>query len=372
MVHRFPSFSFRHNQRNAFTLIELLVVIGIIGILASVVLVAVSPKKNIISAQDAGRASSIKQLQNALYQYLVDNGAFPSAASIQEGSANALPICKKGIPNGTSSCVSLDALVPTYMVDIPLDSSEGNPNLSGYKINTQNGRALVTDTYQGQAGQIVITTGLVGYWKLDETAANGTVLDSSTNGYNGTATSFSGGYGPTTTVPSLSFSDSEALNFNGSSSIVTLPTLPSLPTFTISFWWNSESIRAWSGPFNDRVAGVSGFQLVNDSASTALFAPHLVIWSGAAETSQFISTSTYAVPFTGYHHVVWTYDGATAKFYFDGIGQNTIPDATTGFGVTGVTIGKGYGFVGGEMDDVRIYNRALNSSEVSKIAGGNG
>jgi hypothetical protein len=46
---------------------------------------------------------------------------------------NAKPVCRQTVTTD-SSCVNLDALVPEYILEIPVDPLETNPNLSGYKI----------------------------------------------------------------------------------------------------------------------------------------------------------------------------------------------------------------------------------------------
>lgn len=55
-----------------FTLIELLVVISIIGLLSSVVLASLATAR--ASARDSERIATIKQIQNALELYAIDNG----------------------------------------------------------------------------------------------------------------------------------------------------------------------------------------------------------------------------------------------------------------------------------------------------------
>ncbi|HWH07010.1 MAG TPA: type II secretion system protein [Candidatus Paceibacterota bacterium] len=61
-----------------FTLIELLVVIAIIGVLSSVVLVSLNSARG--KARDAKRLAEMRQIQNALALYaLNNNGQYPSA-----------------------------------------------------------------------------------------------------------------------------------------------------------------------------------------------------------------------------------------------------------------------------------------------------
>lgn len=91
----------RRSQKG-FTLIELLMVIAIIGFLSSVVLIAIDSAR--IKARDARRISDIKQIQNALELYaLNNNGNYPSVG-------------------GTTYVYALSShLVPTYIPAIPED-----------------------------------------------------------------------------------------------------------------------------------------------------------------------------------------------------------------------------------------------------------
>ena len=140
-------------MRRGFTLIELLLAIGIIAIIAGIVVVALSPRKNFISAYDSERQHSSKQIAQAVYAHLVDQWELVGGGAIQEGEGNAKVICKP--TTSSADCASMNGidmseLPPKYITSMPVDPAEPEGSLcTGYKIYQEQGRPFVNSAHMG-------------------------------------------------------------------------------------------------------------------------------------------------------------------------------------------------------------------------------
>ena len=109
------------SKNRGFTLIELLVVISIIGLLASVTLVALQSVKT--RAKDLKVFVEIKEFAKALEIYKLENGVYPGAYDIYYVSSQngGSPLCAKGL--GTSWSTIFDAnFTSKYISKLPTES----------------------------------------------------------------------------------------------------------------------------------------------------------------------------------------------------------------------------------------------------------
>jgi len=150
----------RFLHKRGFTLIELLLVIGIIAILASIVIVAINPTKQLGDARNAQRRSDVNTVLNAVYQYAIDNnGTLPGAIP----TTTAKPVCQTGT-TGTACTdapvegVDLVDLEGTYLVSIPVDPQESGSTSTNYEIvQDANGRVTVSAPGAEQEATITVT-----------------------------------------------------------------------------------------------------------------------------------------------------------------------------------------------------------------------
>ena len=258
---------------------------------------------------------------------------------------------------------TLNATSATTTITGAFNKTGGTFNADGGTVYF-NGTTSIAHTFGGatlanvQVG--LGTSGLVGYWKLDETTS--AVADASGNGNNGT---LSGTTSRTSTVSSaISFADPEALTLGGGIATLGVTNLPAnnAPQ-SISLWFEGTANAANNQNMIAMVGSGSAVQLGFRGTS-------LIAWNLGGGT--LVNTNA---PDSNWHQVVYTYDGTTDSIYLDGVLKATAANAPHQAGtVTTAYLGTydaaGDEPFGGSLDDVRVYNRALSGAEIAILAGG--
>ena len=109
-----------------FTLIELLIVVAIIGILSTVLVVAVNPGRQLARARDSQRKTDLVGILSGVMQYASEHsGDLPDTDG--DSATSNFPASPTCIGSGVG-CFDLanagetgDELVPVYMVSMPYD-----------------------------------------------------------------------------------------------------------------------------------------------------------------------------------------------------------------------------------------------------------
>ena len=118
-------------MKKGFTLIELLLVIGIIAVLASIVVVAINPSKQLSSARNSSRSGGLHAILKGSQQYLIDEGTFPDDPILAKPVVNdeVRNVCRLyasifecAANNG--AYLSILSFTGKYFVDIPVDPTQ--------------------------------------------------------------------------------------------------------------------------------------------------------------------------------------------------------------------------------------------------------
>lgn len=221
-------------------------------------------------------------------------------------------------------------------------------------------------------GRPMSNSGLVGYWSFEDGKGSSQVVDRSGNSNHGTLTNMNANTawtnGATTT--------GQALSFDGANDYVNIADFFYSDTLSVCLWFKASSVTAdlKSMIIKRNTPGVTQAS-VNEwglSYSTAGF--HF--FSSLDSVTTVVNLNSATIPSTG----VWYYlcavqrgNGDIASIYIDGIEEATYTQTgvmanTTNFiqiGARSANLDTRY--LSGSIDEVRIYNRALSSSEVARL-----
>lgn len=120
-------------SHQGFMFIELLIVMGVFGIIATIAIVAINPAKHFCQTNNTKRHFAAREYTNAVNQYEIKTKQRIGGSNVPVGEVNAQPICAAGVTTDIT-CINADALVPDFLIQLPHDVVEVNPNFSGYSM----------------------------------------------------------------------------------------------------------------------------------------------------------------------------------------------------------------------------------------------
>lgn len=290
-------------------------------------------------------------------------------SSVHGTAATASPANSSGCSAGTYTAgegITLTAHPSAgYVVSKWTGTNDDALKTTGNTLTMPVGARLVNVKYASTAcGN---DAALIGCWLMEENGGT-TLVDGSSSGYDGTiigsplwVTGKTGSY---------------ALSLNGTSQYATVPDNDSLDfsiPFTLAMWvapalYGTQNILAKSTN-----AGVNGYE-IGLSSSTSTW-PQKVFFRlnqvASGDTYRINSTTLYPYDSSTWFFVTATYDGATMRLYINGVQEAFV--ATTTY-PSANTLALGIGaqpnnlrWYQGKLDDVRIYARALDASEVLSL-----
>ncbi|MFA5932500.1 MAG: LamG-like jellyroll fold domain-containing protein [Microgenomates group bacterium] len=376
-----------------FTLVEFLVVVAIIAILA---VVGVTVFRNVTtSARDAQRKADLNAISKA-YEVKYSSAGSYSALATTDFAAGKIPKTPEGnnypcLVGPETSCITQATDRVAYCASLGDNQSApcySNSSTCFCSSSTQ-GSSLSEGGGGGSGGGYggsnpscdpygILTSGLVGYWKLDEASWNGTsndVIDSSGQGNNLRA------YGAANTLVSEKAGFGRMGDFDGISKVVqSTTTVPSLNIEGL----NPISISIWMKPLG--LPPVNGYtrslhkERYVSGTDRGGYAIH--IWSTATVTGGYSfhiynngvgeARGNGTLNINEWVHLVATYNGSNQmKIYKNGVDATTpgYGNWTTGIGThsTGTFKIGGTTYFNGPIEDVRVYNRALSPSEIAAL-----
>jgi len=211
------------------------------------------------------------------------------------------------------------------------------------------------------------TSGLVGYWGFDETSGN-IAVDGSGNSNTGTLS----GSGATRTAGRVG---TGALSFNGASAgRVTIPhsaTL-NLSSFTLTAWLRPTALSGYQTAVHKGTSAACSYWLQTKGANPTSGFGTASSCTGYAE---HVVTNT-TLQLNVWYHVAASFDNAanTLTYYVNANPVYSVADTRAPansqesliFGESSYS-GGGFERWRGQLDEVRIYNRALNAAEIANV-----
>ncbi len=230
-----------------------------------------------------------------------------------------------------------------------------------YKLTAEDAAANISPASNEATATVSAppVTGLVAAYGFD-TGSGTTTPDQSGTGNNGTLSN------ATWTTTSKY---GQALAFNGTNASVTIPDTNSLDLttgMTLEAWVHPTALgNNWSTAILKEATGSMSYGLYANGGDGGTKVPTGEIVNGGFR----LAPGTSPLALNTWSHLATTYDGTTLRLFVNGVQAGQLATAgtiTTSTGALKIGGNATWGeWFQGEIDEVRIYNRALNATEIT-------
>ena len=217
----------------------------------------------------------------------------------------------------------------------------------------------------------VPTSGLVGWWPF-----TGNAIDSSGNGNNGTVNG--------AVLAADRFGNiNRAYNFDGTSSFISVSNNQTINfqtgnQFTFSYWINAASLSSNQiSLILSKQTSFGSSQVGYNSNIESSLSSNFRIQNGSSSLAYSLSTATSSISINTWYHIVQVWSSTQGLIYLNGsLILQTSGNATVGNNSADLLIGKPNWIASnaknfnGKIDDIGIWNRALNQCEIQALYSG--
>lgn len=238
-------------------------------------------------------------------------------------------------------------------------------------IKDTQGNAIATErVFRFSTGTSVDTTGagLVLHYPLNETS--GTVAEDVAGSNDGTLINFA------STPWTAGLVGRSAVALDGTDDVISTASLDVGNTFSFSTWARVNSGNTGLQTILGNCGGgfsTAGFKLFVYGSAHATTAGRIQLETGNGTAGNAATTAIGIMPFDQWVHIGLTVNRSTgtARIYVNGTDRTTDSSITTDFTTSAVLslgrMGPGPYYMGGHLDDFRLYNRVLNAADFDQL-----
>lgn len=232
-----------------------------------------------------------------------------------------------------------------------------------HKLYRAGRRGKTVDLVIGKSYEdLILADSPVAYWRMGDASGSTALMDISGNGYNAVL----GGSYTLGSSGKLSGDADTAVTF-ASNAYATMGSMGTMPTTgTIEMWLNQSSLSNYPNVFSTHNNGNVGIRFEAASDGSLLVS----IGNDAASSQKVAYFASSGLSASTWYHIAFVWDKTQNKLwtYLNGsVVENGTANSIWPTSFTNVVMGVGFTnrYFNGRLDEVAIYNTALNSTQIA-------